>query len=248
MLGNGRSKALVLGVVLVVVLAVVVGAELVVRHLAGSKLASAVACEVQDSVSVSFAPMPPMLWQYTSSNYPDISVQTAGNQVRGAKGMKVHIDIKDLRLSDTNNSKGTIGALNGTIAWSSDGIKASIQDAIPVLGSFVTSKVTTNTGDGTIQLKGFLDSATLKPQIANNGLSLQVVSLTALGSTMSTDTVQKDLDSFTSKATQNYPLDIHADSVKVTDSGVEAAFSSSNATIPAASSSAQTGQNCFSGL
>lgn len=240
--------ALVLGIVLVVVLAFLVGAELFVRHLAGSKLASAVACEVQDSATASFASVPPMLWQYTSSHYPDISVQTAGNQVRGAKGMKVHIDIKNLRLSDTNNSKGTIGALNGTITWSSDGIKASIQDAIPVLGSFVTSKVTTNTGDGTIQLKGFVDSATLKPQIANNGLSLQVVSLTALGSKMSTDNVQKNLDSLTSKATQNYPLGIHADSVKVTDTGVEATFSTTNATIPASSSSSQTGQDCFSGL
>jgi DUF2993 family protein len=240
--------ALVLVTVLVVILAAVIGAELFVRHLAGSKVASAVACEVQDSATVSFASMPPMLWQYTNSHYPDISVQTAGNQVRGAKGMKANIDIKDLRLSDTNNSQGTIGALNGTITWSSEGIKESIHDAIPVLGSFVTSKVTTNPGDGTIELKGFADSATLKPQIANNGLSLQVVNLTALGSKMSTDTVQKNLDSLTSKATQNYPLGIHADSVKVTDTGVEATFSTSNATIPAASSSPQTGQDCFSGL
>ena len=240
--------ALVLAIVLVVVLAVVVGAELLARHLIGSKVASAVACEVQDSATVSFASMPPMLWQFISSQYPDISVQTAGNQVRSAKGMKVTIDIKDLRLSDTNNSKGTIGALNGTITWSSDGIKESIKDAIPVLGSFVASKVTTNPSDGTIELKGLLDSAIVKPQIANNGLSLQVVNLTALGSKMSTDKVQKNLDSLTSKATQNYPMGIHADSVKVTDTGVEATFSTTNATIPAASSSPQTGQDCFSGV
>jgi LmeA-like phospholipid-binding len=242
--------ALVLAIVMVVVLAGVVGAELFLRHLVNSKVASAVACEVQDSATVSFAAMPPMLWQYTSGQFPDISVRTAGNQVRSAKGMKVNVDIKDLRLSDTNNSKGTIGALNGTITWSSDGIKESIQDAIPVLGSFVTSTVTTNPSDGTIQLKGLLDSATLKPQIANSGLSLQVVNLTALGSKMSTDKVQKNLDNLTSKATQNYPLGIHADSVKVTDTGVEATFSTSNATIPAASSSSQTqtGQDCLSGV
>ncbi|OBH04188.1 hypothetical protein A5696_05895 [Mycobacterium sp. E2699] len=246
--GNRRSMALVLAIVLVVILAAVVGAELFLRHLVGSKVASAVACEVQDSATVSFASMPPMLWQYFSGQYPDISVQTAGNQVRSAKGMKVNINIKDLRLSDTNNSKGTIGALNGTITWSSDGIKESIQNAIPVLGSFVTSKVTTNPGDGTIQLKGLLDSATVKPQIANDGLSLQVVNLTALGSKMSTDKVQTNLDSLTSKATQNYPLGIHADNVKVTDTGVEATFSTTNATIPAASSSSQTGQDCFSGV
>lgn len=232
---------------LVVILAGVIGADLFVRHTAGNKVASAVACEVQDSATVSFASMPPMLWQYLTGHYADISVRTAGNQVRSAKGMKVTIDIKDLRLSDANNSKGTIGSLNGTITWSSDGIKESIQDAIPVIGSFVTSKVTTNPGDGTIELKGLLDSATVKPQIANNGLSLQVVNLTALGSKMSTDKVQQNLDSLTSKATQDYPLGIHADSVKVTDTGVEATFSTANATIPAGSSS-QTGQDCFSGV
>ena len=162
-----------------------------------------------------------MLWQYLTSHYTDISVQTAGNQVRSAKGMKVSLDIRDVKLNNTNNSQGTIGSLNGTITWSADGIKQSIQDAIPVLGKFVTGDVTTNPGDGTVSLKGTFDSATVKPQIVNNGLSLQVVSLTALGSKMSTSTVQKDLDDLTSKATQNYPLGIHADSVKVTSTGVE---------------------------
>ena len=118
-------------------------------------------------------------------------MQTAGNQVREAKGMKVSLDIHDINLNNTNNSQGTIGSLNGTITWSADGIKQSIQDAIPVLGKFVTGDVTTNPGDGTVSLKGTLDSATVKPQIVNNGLSLQVVSLTALGSQMSTTTRPK---------------------------------------------------------
>ena len=122
-----------------------------------------------------------MLWQYLTKDYTDISVQTAGNQVRSAKGMKVSLDIRDIKLNNANNSQGTIGSLNGTITWSTDGIKQSIQDAIPVLGKFVTGDVTTNPGDGTVSLKGMLDSATVKPQIVNNGLSLQVVSLTALG-------------------------------------------------------------------
>ncbi len=227
------------------VVALAIGAELYTRHLASSKVASAVQCEIQDSASVSFGATPPVLWQYLSSDYSDISVQTAGNQVRSAKGMKVSLDIRDIKLNNTGNSKGTIGSLNGTITWSTDGIKQSIQDAIPVLGKFVTGEVTTNPGDGTVQLKGLLDSATVKPQIVNNGLSLQVVSLSALGSNMSTTTVQKNLDDLTSKATQNYPLGIHADSVKVTGNGVEATFSTSNATIPAGGSSQDP---CFANL
>jgi hypothetical protein len=233
-------------IVLLVVLAGLIGAELYTRHTANSRVADAVQCEVQDSASVSFAVTPPVLWQYLTSHYTNISVQTAGNQVRSAKGMALSLNIHDVKLSNTNNSKGTIGSLNGTITWSSDGIKESIQDAIPVLGSFVTSKVTTNPSDGTVELKGLLDSATLKPQIAGNGLSLQVVNLSALGSRVSTDSAQKHLDDLTSKATKNYPLGIHADSVKVTDSGVQATFSTSNATIPADSGGGQ--DSCFAHL
>jgi hypothetical protein len=245
---NRTSLLLFLLIVALLVVAVPIGAELYARHLAASKVADAMQCEVQDSASVSFAATPPVLWQYVTGHYPEISGQTAGNQVRSAKGMKVSLDIHDINLNSANNTKGTIGSLKGTITWSADGIKQSIQDAVPVLGKFVAGDVSTNPGDGTVTLKGFLDSATVKPQIVNNGLSLQVVSMSALGSNVSTDTVQKNLDGLTSKATQNYPLGIHADSVKVTDTGLEATFSTSNATIPASSSQPQSGQDCFSGV
>ncbi|MBS4728521.1 LmeA family phospholipid-binding protein [Mycobacterium sp. SM1] len=244
--GNRLSLVLVLVIVVLSVVAGLIGAELYVRNLANSKVAHAVQCEVQDSANVSFAFPPPVLWQYLTRHYPDISIQTAGNQIRDAKRMAISIDIRDVALRNAKNSKGTIGALTGTITWSAEGIKQSIQDAIPVLGSFVTSQVTTNPGEGTVELQGLLDKATVKPQIVNNGLSLQVISLTALGSKLSTDTVQKNLDDLTSKATQNYPLGIHADGVKVTSTGVEATFSTSNATIP---SGGGGGQNpCFAGL
>ncbi len=236
---NRTSLLLILLIVALVGFAIPIGGELYARHIASSKVANAVQCEVQDSAKVSFAGFPPVLWQYLTKDYRDISVQTAGNQIRSAKGMKVSIDIRNIKLSNGNNSQGTIGSIDGTITWSSDGIKRSIQDAIPVLGKFVTGDVTTDPGAGTVSLKGIFDSATVTPQIVGNGLSLHVVSLSALGSDISTTTVQKDLDSLTSKATQNYPLGIHADSVKVTDSGVEATFSSRNATIPASSGAGQ---------
>jgi hypothetical protein len=235
---------LVVVVTLVIVgFAGLIGTELYARHLASSKVAAAVQCEVQDGASVSFAATPPVLWQFLTSHYSNISVETAGNQVRSAKGMKVDFSIHDVKLSNTDNSRGTIGSLNGTITWSSDGIKQSIQDAIPVLGSFVTGSVTANPSDGTVSLNGLLDSATVKPQIVNNGLSLQLISLTALGSKISTHTAQQNLDNLTSKATQNYPLGIHADNVTVTGSGVQASFSTRNATIPTSS-----GNPCFANL
>jgi hypothetical protein len=233
---NRTSLLLILLIVALVVIAIPIGGELYARHAASTKLANAVRCEVQDSSSVSFSPVPPVLWQYLTKDYSDISVQTGGSQIRQAKGMKVSFDVRDIKLNNTANSQGTIGSINGTVDWSSDGIKQSIQSAVPMLGAFVTSGVTTNTGDGTIELKGLLNTATLKPQIVNNGISLQVVSVSALGAKISTDTAQKYIDDLTAKATRNYPLGLHADSIKVTDGGVEATFSSSNATIPASGS------------
>ncbi len=104
---NRTSLLLILLIVALVVIAIPVGGELYARHVASTKVANAVQCEVQDSAKVSFSPAPPVLWQYLNKNYSDISVQTAGNQVRQAKGMTVKFDVRDIKLNNTANSQGT---------------------------------------------------------------------------------------------------------------------------------------------
>lgn len=245
--GGLPAIMLAVTVVLALLLAGMLGAELYARHRADSLVTAAVQCEAQDSAQVSFATSPPVLSQYFNGHYPNISVQTAGNQVRGAKGMQLDLDIRDIQLGKSADSKGTIGSIDGTITWPSDGIKQSIEDAVPMIGSIVTGSVTTNPGDGTIKLKGLLDSATVKPQIVDNGLSLQVVDLAALGHDLDTNSVQGHLDDLTSKATKDLPLGIHLDSVQVTETGLVAKFSAQNATIPASSSSSSSSQ-CFANL
>jgi LmeA-like phospholipid-binding len=227
------SIVLIFIIVFALVIAGLVGAELYIRHTADTKVAQAVACEVKDQATASFGVTPLMLWQHATKHYTNISVQTAGNNIRDAKGMKLAINIKDVRLQDSANSKGTIGSLDATISWTTDGIKQSVQNAIPVLGPFVTNTVTTHPADGTIELKGMLDNITAKPVVSGTGLQLQIVSFNALGFTMPKESVQSTLDDFTSNLTKNYPLGIHADSVQVTDSGVTSHFSTQNATIPA---------------
>ncbi len=56
--------------------------------------------------------------------------------------------------------------------------------------------------------------------------------MTGLGFTLPRETVQPALDAFTSELTQNYPMDIRADSIEVTDSGVVSQLSTSNQSIP----------------
>ncbi len=239
------SVVLVCIIVVCLVIAGLVGAELYVRHVANSKVAEAVACEVKDKATASFGVAPLMLWQQLTKHYTNISVQTAGNQIRDAKGMKLNLNIRDVQLKSTANSKGTIGSLDATITWTSDGIKESVQNAIPVLGPFVTNTVTTHPADGTIELKGMLDNLTTKPVVSGTGLQLQIVSFNALGFTMPKESVQSTLDDFTSQFTKNYPLGIHADSVQVTDSGVTSHFSTRNASIPAGGNN---NDPCFANL
>jgi LmeA-like phospholipid-binding len=235
------SIALVLVIVVAVVAAGILGAELYARHRADSVVAAAAECVVQDKVTVSFGASP-FLLQHISGHYGNISITTAGNQVRDAKGMKAQVTIDDVRLQGNANSKGTIGALDATVSWTADGIRQTVQNSIPLFGSFLSS-VKTDPSAGTVELQGGLGSITAKPQIANNGIGLQVLNLTGLGLTLPSETVQPALDAFTNQLTANYPLGIHADSVQVTDTGVAAHFSTRNATIPAA-----TQNPCFANL
>ena len=236
--------SIVLAVVIVIALvaAGLLGGELYARSRADTVVAGAAQCVVQDSASVSFGALPPFLWQHMTGHYTNIHFETAGNQIRQAKGMKVAVDIKDVRLTDTADSSGSIGSLIANVTWSSQGIKDTIQNAIPLIGSFVTG-VTTNPSAGTIELQGMLGSIVAKPQVSDGGLGLQVTELSGLGFTLPRETVQPALDAFSKQLTDNYPLGIKADAVQITDSGVVAQFSTKNASIP------KGGQDpCFANL
>jgi LmeA-like phospholipid-binding len=235
------SIVLVLVIVVAVVAAGVLAAELYARSRADDVVAAATECVVEDDVKVSFGATP-FLLQHMTGHYGSISIETAGNQIRDAKGMKAQVNIDDVRLQTSGNSKGTIGALDATITWSAEGIKQTVQNAIPLVGSFVTG-VTTNPSDGTIELEAALGSITTKPEVVDDGIGLQVVNLSGLGFTLPRETLQPALDAFGAQLTENYPLGIHADDVQVTDTGVTARFSTRNASIP------QENQDpCFAGL
>jgi hypothetical protein len=232
---------LVVVIVVALIAAGLIGAELYARSRADDVVAAATECVVQDDVTVSFGASP-FLIQHMTGHYSNISIETAGNQIRDAKGMKAQINIDDVRLQSNGDSKGTIGALDATISWTADGIKQTVQSAIPVLGSFITD-VKTNPSDGTIELVAALGSVTTKPTVQDGGIALQMVNLNGLGFTLPREMVQPALDAFSATLTKGYPLGVKADDVKVSDTGVTAHFSTRNASIPAGNS-----DPCFAGL
>lgn len=233
LLSDPLSIVLVVVIVLALVAAGVLGGELYARKRADSVVAGVVECVVQDGATASFDPLPPFLLQHMSGHYTNINIETAGNQIREAKGMKVVLGIKDVRLEDTADSGGSVGSLTADITWSTDGIRQTVADLVqlPFIGSAI-SDVSTNPSDGTIELKGLIGTITAKPTVVNQGISLQVLDLSAIGMSWPRETIQPILDKFTAQLTENYPMGIHADSVQVTDSGVIARFSTQNASMP----------------
>lgn len=208
------------------------GAEIYARKRANDLVAAAAECEVDDDVEVSIGIGPsPFLLQHFTGHYTDISLHTAGNQIRGGKGMKADITVNNLTLRGDADSEGTIGAVDATITWTSDGIKETVQDEVP-FGELLIKSVTTNPDAGTIELSDGLGSVTLKPRIAGSGVSLEIVKLTARNAMVSHKSAQRALAAVTSKLTNNYPLGVRADSVQVTKVGVVAHFSARNAVIP----------------
>ena len=238
---DALSTILIVVIVVAVALAGLLGAELYVRHTANSIVAKAVSCVVQDSASASFGARPFLIQHFTHS-YRDMTVETAGNQIREAKGMKLTLTLDDVRINPTADSAGTLGALDADVAWSTEGIKQTVQGIIPFVGGLIND-VTTDPSSGTLELQSALGAVTVKPRVVDGGLAMEVVNVSGLGFTLPRESVQPALDVFTTALTQNLPMGIHADTVGVTDTGVTARFITRDATIP-------NGQQdpCFAGV
>ena len=230
--GDPVSIILVLVIVAALGIAGLVGGELYARNRANNVVASATQCVIQDGATASFGPSP-FLLQHVMGHYGNITIHTAGHNIRNAKGMKADISIDDVDLHGNADSKGTIGKLDANITWTSEGIQETIQDSLPFIGGLVNS-VATDPSAGTIELTGAmgLGGVTVKPQVSDGQLTLQVYKVNALGVLIPHETAQTALNTFTAALLKQYPLGIKADSVQVTNDGVTAHFSTRNASIP----------------
>ena len=225
---NRQTVVLIAIVVAALLAGGLAGAELYARHRADDILVGVAECVVEDGATISYGVNPPFLWQHITGHYTNISVQTAGNRVQSAKGMTADVTLEDVRLQDSGDSQGTIGSLNATLTWKSAGIKDTVAESLPGVGSLLTG-VTTDPAAGTLVLQAGSSGITAKPVVTDGDLNLEVLDVNG---PFPKDTVQTALNDLTKKLNDNYPLGIHADSVEVTDTGVVGKFSSQNASIP----------------
>ncbi|WP_228524171.1 LmeA family phospholipid-binding protein, partial [Mycolicibacterium phlei] len=228
-----RARRMTILATVLIVVALLAGGlavgELYARSRADSVLTEVAECVTEDGVSISFGVNPPFLWQHLTGHYTNISVTTDGKRVQSADGMTAEVTLKDVRLEDSGDAKGTIGSLEATLSWKSAGIKDTIAENLPGIGSLVTG-VRTDPAAGTVILEAAGDNGvTAKPVVEDGDLNLEVLDVVG---PLPKDAVQGALDELTKKLNDNYPLGIHADSVEVTDTGVVGKFSSQDARIP----------------
>jgi hypothetical protein len=226
---RNRTTAVLLAVIVIALVAGgLAGGELYARYRADSILTEVAQCVVEDKASISFGVNPPFLWQHVTGHYTNISVTTAGDRVQSADGMTAEVILKDVRLQDSADSKGTIGSLAATLSWKSEGIKETVAANLPGVGSLITG-VRTDAAAGTVILEAGDNSVTAKPVVTAGDLNLEVLDVVG---PLPKDAVQTALNELTKKLNDNYPLGIHADSVEVTSAGVVGKFSSQDASIP----------------
>jgi hypothetical protein len=252
------SIVLVLVIVLAIAAAGLLGAELYARTVAVDKIKSAAACFIEaseDSVDVSFETSPPVLIQYFDDKYTGFTITTDGSPIRSVQGMTANIAVDDVDLNGGANGQGTIGAINATIDWTSEGMRESANSALKeaideyldgsifgFLGDWISTdevvtSIQTDPSTGIVTLEGMFDSSiAVRPETTADGgikLEIQPDGFTLGGDLdLPQEDLQEKLDEMTSKLTDNQ-YNLRADSLEVTDSGVAARFSASNIDIPA---------------
>ena len=268
---NPLSIVLIMVIVLAFAAAGVLGAEFYARTVAVEKVQAATACFIEDSedaVAVSFDTSTPVLLQYVNDKYNGFTITTHGTHIRGAQGMTANITVKDLDLNGDGNKRGTVGAIDATIAWTAEGMQESVnvalqeaideyigdsffsfvQDWIPT-DQLVTS-VKTDPSTGVVTAEGILGtSISVKPEATADGgiqLAIQPDSFKLGGAfDLPQDQLQEKLDEMTGKLTDN-KFGIRADSLEVLDDAVVAKFSADNVDIPAGDGQGGQGGGCAS--
>lgn len=239
--GPKRNLALTIALVVIVALvAVLVGAEFYVRHNVKQCMAEQFQSELGSQVDVGLSAKPVLL-QAVDKKVPYITITSADSNFGPAKGMSVTARVNDVDLTATDTSGGTIGSSTADIDWSTDGILATIQ-AQP-FGNLV-SGVTSDAAAGTLQFQVLgLAELTVKPQVTAGTVNIETVGAELLGLGIPTDLVSGVVDVLTSSL-QVYPLGMTADSLTVTDSGLQMSLAGGAYTMPKGDPNVQAPSSC----
>ena len=159
--GPKRNRTLLIVLIVIAALvAVLISAELYVRHNVKQCMAQQLESELGSQVDVGSS-WKPVLLQAIDKNVPYITVTSDDSSFGPAKDMHVTAKVNDIELTDKGG--GTIGSSTADVDWSTAGILATIQ-AQP-FGQLV-SGVTADPTAGTLSFQVIgLAELTVRPQV-----------------------------------------------------------------------------------
>lgn len=237
-----RNRVLIVAVVVIVALvAAVIGGELYVRNSVKQCMANQFESQLGSQVDVGLSAKPVLL-QALDKKVPYITISSDDSSFGPAKDMRVTARVNDVDITASDTSGGTVGSSTADIDWSTAGIAATIQEQ--PFGTLVTG-VTSDPSAGTLQfsvLSG-LAELTVKPTVADGVVNVETLGAELFGLGLPTDLVSGIVDLLTASL-QTFPLGMTAESLTVTDSGLQLSLAGGPYTMPAPEPGAQAPEGC----
>lgn len=228
-----RTAALITTAVLLLTVIVGVGTELFLRNRVTNCLQSAFSDLTGTSTSVSM-PRSPMLFSWASGSVAWVQVDT--NDSASGSAMRLHA-----RADDVSNDGRSVESLRGTVFAPYERVQALTDSANG--GGVMIEQIT---GDGATGLLT-IDSAfklaflaipttvTVKPVLTDGKVDFQVSEAKILGIGLPTDFPQQIVDQLSAGMLGPLFNEIAVQDLKVTDQGIEFAFSGENVNLQATS-------------
>lgn len=213
-----RAAVVSLGLVVVLAATGATAAEIYYRQRVEGCVAADVQQELGSRVSVRFGPRPLLLTKI-DHRITSAVVDSADTRFGPAIDMRVHAQLNDIELDDSGHT-ATVGTSSAEATWSNAGIAKTLHGS----ASSVTSSPDTGTID--VTMVGGFAHLELRPHVVDHTIQVDTVSTRGLP----TDLVDSVIDLIT-QSLQSYPLDMRADDLRVTDTGIVVALTGGRTTL-----------------
>ncbi|WP_157187614.1 LmeA family phospholipid-binding protein [Nocardia vinacea] len=219
-----RTVLVSLGVVTALAAAGVGSAEIYYRHETQRCVAAQVENDLGSDVAVHFGPKPLLITRF-DNRIPYVIVGSDDARFGPAVDMRVHARLNDIELSDGGRS-AAVGNSTADATWSNDGIAKTLRGLV----SGVTSDPSTGTID--VTALGGLAHLQLRPYVVDHKIRIDTVSTRGIP----TDLTGNVIDIIT-ESLQSYPLNLQAEELKVTGTGITVHLTGGHTTLEANSDS-----------
>ncbi|MBD8505954.1 DUF2993 domain-containing protein [Hoyosella sp. G463] len=216
---RARGTALIVVIVLFVgVAAVAVGSEIYLRNKVSRCMAGSMALSIGSDVDVELS-RKPMLWQMLDGKTPYMEVTTTEGRVGDAEGMSMNLRLEDVESLDEGEIANTVQSSSADIAWSAQGILATLQkQGILAVVTSVNPDQQNQALD--IQVVGAVLGVTVQPRVVDEAINLEVTKANIFGIDIPSELPQAIISTIGAELS-DFPLGMTPRELTVTEEGID---------------------------